>query len=131
MEPLKFNPYDWIPKPKKQEQFCPVSHNKSTSGIESDIDTIVCRIERYKLDLTLNYADWLSIGFSLAASLGESGRVYFHRVSMFHPDYDYQACNLQFDKCVKRGKGGISIRTFFYLAQSAGIDIIVNNFQDK
>jgi hypothetical protein len=131
MDSQKFNPYDWIPKPKKQAQFCPVSQTKSTSGIESDIDTIICRIESYKLDLTLNYADWLSIGFSLAAALGENGRGYFHRVSRFHPDYNYQACNLQFDKCLKRQKSGISIKTFFYLAQSAGIDIRVNNYQDK
>lgn len=126
METAKFNPYDWIPKPEKQVTPAPVARTKNATGIESDIEVVVSRIESYRLDLTLNYADWLSIGFSLAADLGESGRGYFHRVSRFHPDYNYQACNLQFDKCLKRQKGGISIKTFFYLAQSAGIDIRVN-----
>lgn len=126
MEATKFNPYDWIQRPEKQIPSYPVSKPKSTTSIESDIEVIVSRIESYKIDLTLNYADWLSIGFSLAAALGETGRSYFHRVSRFHPDYNYQACNLQFDKCLKRQKSGISIKTFFYLAQSAGIDIRVN-----
>lgn len=125
MEANKFNPYDWIPKPEKQVTHYPFAKPKSTAGIESDIEVIVSRIESNRLDLTLNYADWLSIGFSLAAELGESGRDYFHRLSRFHPDYDYQACNLQFDKCLKRGKSGVSIKTFFFLAQQAGIDIRV------
>lgn len=127
MEPSKFNPYDWITKPNKQLQTPQFPQFKGTSDIELDIDTIVCRIESYKIDLTMNYKDWLSIGFSLADALGENGRGYFHRVSRFHSDYDYQACNLQFDKCVKRQKSGNSIKTFFYLAQSAGIDIRVTN----
>ena len=129
MRENKFNPYDWIPKPEKRLQSYSIPQFKSTSDIESDIDTIVCRIESYKIDLTMNYKDWLSIGFSLAAALGENGRGYFHRVSRFHSDYDYQACNLQFDKCAKRQKSGISIKTFFYLAQSAGIDVKSQNYK--
>lgn len=126
MEMAKFNPYDWIQKPEKQKIQVPAATITPTTDQTRDIEVVVSRIENYRLDLTLNYADWLSIGFSLAADLGESGRGYFHRVSRFHPDYDYQACNLQFDKCLKRNKSGISIKTFFFLAQQAGIDIRVN-----
>jgi Primase C terminal 2 (PriCT-2) len=129
MEAFKFNPYDWIPKQEKQPEFRPLPQSKSNLDIENDIDVIVCRIESYKIDLTLNYADWLSIGFSLADALGESGRGYFHRVSRFHSDYDFQTTNMQFDKCLKRQKSGYSIKTFFFLAQSAGIDIRVNKHQ--
>ncbi|MBW8334853.1 MAG: PriCT-2 domain-containing protein [Prolixibacteraceae bacterium] len=125
MKTVKFNPYKWLPKTDWQSRPRTNAGPKSTTGIAHDIEVIVSRIESNRLDLTLNYSDWLSIGFSLAAELGESGRDYYHRLSRFHPDYSYQACNLQFDKCLKRGKSGVSIKTLFYLAQSAGIDIRV------
>lgn len=127
METAKFNPNDWIHKPEKQIKPVPVSKPQNTQGIESDIEVVVSRVESFKLDLTANYADWLTIGFSLAAALGEYGRDYFHRLSRFHPDYDYQACNLQFDKCLKRNKSGVSIKSFFFAAQQAGIDIVVKH----
>lgn len=125
MEALRFNPYDWIPKPEKQKIPVPAASVTTTTDQTRDIEVIVSRIESYRLDLTANYSDWLSIGFSLAAELGESGRGYFHRVSRFHQDYSYQVCDLQFDKCLKRNKSGISIKTFYFLAQQAGIPIVV------
>jgi hypothetical protein len=125
MEAIRFNPYDYIEKPEKQVQPVPVAKPKSTTGIANDIEVVVTRIESYRLDLTATYTGWLSIGFSLAAELGESGRGYFHRLSRFHPDYNYEACNAQFSKCLKRDKNGVSIRTFFFSAKQAGIDIRV------
>lgn len=122
----KFCPLDWIPKPEKQTIPRPVSQPINATGIAHDIEVIVSRIESYRLDLTANYADWLTISFSLADAMGEAGRNYFHRVSRFHPDYSVQECDKQFDKCLKRGRAGVSIKTFFYLAQGAGIDIRVS-----
>lgn len=121
----KFNPLEWLPKPEKKTIPRPAARQVTTAGVEQEIEVIVSRIESYRLDLTLNYADWLSIGFALASELGEFGRDYFHRVSCFHPDYNFEQCNLQFDKCLKRNKTGVSIKTFFYLAHGAGIDIRV------
>jgi len=123
----KFNPYDWIPKPEKQKIPRPAAQQVPPAGVQHEIEVIVSRIESYRLDLTLNYADWLTIGFALADAVGESGRNYFHRVSRFHPDYNFQECNAQFDKCLKRGKSGVSIKTFFFLAKQAGIPINTNN----
>jgi len=131
MKAKSFNPYQWIPKseriPKqdKPPEACNFIRSKSISSIEFDIEIIVSRIENFRIDLTLNYQDWLKIGFGLADALGEAGRGYFHRVSCFHPDYSYQACNLQFDKCQKRNINGATIKSFFRLAKEAGIDIRV------
>jgi hypothetical protein len=120
-----FNPYEWIPKTEKKQRFCSIEKPKNTAVIESEIEEIICRIENFRIDLTENYADWLSIGFSLAAEFGENGRGYFHRVSKLHSAYDLYACNLQFDRCLRGQKGGISIKTFFYLAKSAGVNISI------
>ena len=125
MEAPKFNPNEWVAKPVKQIKPAPVSKFKSPVGIDREIEVIVTRIESFRLDLTADYNSWLTIGFSIAAALGESGRDYFHRVSCFHSDYNYQACDLQYTKCLKRNKSGISIKSFFFAAQQAGIDIVV------
>ena len=131
MKAKSFNPYEWIPTSERilKQDKLPEAYNsiksKRTSSIEFDIEVIVSRIESFRIDLTLNYQDWLKIGFGLADALGEAGRGYFHRVSCFHPDYSYQACNLQFDKCQKRNVNGATIKSFFRLAKEAGIDIRV------
>lgn len=127
METSRFNPNDWIHNPEKRIQTAAIPKHKRSSGIESDIEVIVTRIESFRLDLTADYNSWLTIGFSIASELGESGRSYYHRVSRFHPDYNFQACDLQYSKCLNRNKTGVSIRTFYFLAQQAGIDIVVKH----
>jgi hypothetical protein len=118
-----FNPDEWLMKPKTAKQKPTVSRDKTKTGTEHDIEVVTRRIEAHQLDLTMNYQDWLNIGFALSDEFGESGRGYFHRLSRFHPDYNHDECNRQFDKCLKGRRSGVSIKTFFYLAQSAGINI--------
>lgn len=118
-----FNPEDWLTTDKKTSSGRSATVTTATRQ-EHDIEVIVRRIESVFLDLTLNYQDWLVVGFALS-DLGETGRSYFHRVSAFHPDYNHEKCNRQFDECLKRRRAGISIKTFFYMAQCAGINIRV------
>ena len=125
MKRKKFNPYDWIPKPQKNKPAPRQQPVRNPGGTQYEVEIIIRRIEANQLDLTANYMDWLSIGFSLADEFGESGRNYFQRVSQFHPDYDYKNCSKQFDKCIRQHKCGITIKTFFYMCRNAGINIKV------
>lgn len=96
-----------------------------TDQVEKDIETVIGRIEMANTDITSNYADWLKIGFAFANHLGEGGRSYYHRVSCKYPTYTYSNCDKQFDSCLKdKGKGTTTIKSFFYLAYQAGIEII-------
>jgi len=107
MEKL-FNPYEWLPNTEKQPHFNKLQKTKSCirneNEIKTEVENIITKIENLQIDFTINYTNWLAIGFSFAAEFGEDGREYFHRVSMFHPEYDIYSCNLQFDKCVNRPK---------------------------
>lgn len=120
---LEFNPEDWLTTSKKTSSSRPARVTTPTHR-EHDIEIIVRRIEAAGLDLTLNYQDWLTVGFAFS-ELGEAGRNYYQRVSCFHPDYSFDKCNRQFDECLKGRRAGISIKTFFYMAQCAGINIRV------
>jgi hypothetical protein len=91
---------------------------------ESDVEIVVKRIEESHTDITANYSDWRDIGFAFADEFGESGRDYFHHISRFYVDYSHSNCNKQFDNCLKAKGHGVTIKTFFHLAQQAGISLV-------
>ena len=121
MSKKTFNPTDWVPdksiqNPKSQES----SQSFSTNN---DIEEITRRIESAAIDIAPNYADWRDLGFALADELRESGRAYYHRLSRFYQDYNPTEADKQFDACLKAHGHGVSIKTFYHLAKSAGINV--------
>jgi len=126
-ERRKFNPGKWLKKenPQKKAQELPPVDRNSPVRIQHEVEVILRRIENYRMDLTCNYEDWLKMGFAFADEFGTTGRSYFHRISIFHPEYDPVKCDEQYDKCLKRGKTGVSIKSFFASARDAGINIKV------
>ncbi len=84
--------------------------------ISQDVEKIISQIELKKIDVTSSYENWLNIGFAFADSFNEGGRELFHRVSVFYPQYVKDKCNEQFNECLKKRKKGITIKTFFKIA---------------
>lgn len=89
----------------------------------SDVEVIIQRLESSHADITASYSDWRNIGFAFADEFGEVGRDYFHRVSSYYPGYSQSDCNKQYDKCLKSSGHGVTIKSFFHLAQQAGISL--------
>ncbi len=121
-----FDVKSWLPIEKKPEKITPHQHRTETTkttGKQPTIDDIVNKIERQQIDLTGTYRDWLKMGFAFASEFNESGRGYFHRISRFNIDYNPMECDKQFDFCLKRKRGGAGIRSFFWAAKQAGIEI--------
>ena len=80
-----------------------------------------CRqLQEWHIDLTSNYDTWVQIGFSLA-SLGESGRQFYHMASSINDKYNESECDKKFDDLLKHGQS-FSIGTFFYYCQQWGIN---------
>lgn len=122
MERKTFNPQDWLnqptPQPKVTEQ-----HTFNSDSQIDEVERIIQSIEANRTDITSSYSDWVNVGFAFADEFGENGRNLFHRVSQFYPDYSATECDKQFDNCLKSKGHGVSLKTFFYLAKDAGIDI--------
>ncbi len=95
----------------------------SSDSLPSQVETIVREIEEQKLDITRGYSNWLKLGFALADGLGEFGREYFHRLSIFDPQYNRNEADKQFSACLKGDKNGYTIRSFFQLAKNNGIPV--------
>jgi hypothetical protein len=90
----------------------------------SDVEVIIKRLEEAHIDITANYSDWRDIGFAFADEFGESGRDYFHRVSRYYSNYSHSVCDKQYNNCLKAKGHGVTIKTFFHLAQQAGISLV-------
>jgi len=89
----------------------------------NDTETVLSRLESTHTDITGSYHEWVKIGFAFAHEHGEAGRSYFHRVSRYYSKYEYSDCEKQYDRCLKDNGQGITIKTFFYMAEQVGIDI--------
>lgn len=74
-------------------------HNKNLKRIEF----VVEQAENNQIDLTGDYSDWQLIAFSLA-TLGEDGRIYWHRISRIYSGYDEKEANEKFDNALAKGR---------------------------
>lgn len=122
-----FNPSEWLenqPPSKASDQLSFLYDQ--TSAIDnhtSEVENIILQLESKQLDITESYPDWVNLGFAIAEGFGESGRSYFHRISKYYPDYNNTECDTQYDKCLKSGKSGITLKSLFYKAKQAGLNI--------
>lgn len=113
-----------VPNPLQQAVNAPTISQlvKEVSDDTQDrFDFCLKSIEASKVDITRSYDTWLKLGFSIAATFGEAGREYYHRISKFHSSYTKDKCDGQFSNCLKSDKGGISIGTFFHICKESGI----------
>ena len=125
-----FNPQDWLQDNNLQNNETPVKQAISETPInqaQKEVEEIISRIEAKSIDIATAYSDWRDIGFAFASEFGEQGRDYFHRISRFYPDYSASECDKQFDKCLKANGSGVTLKTFFHKAKSAGINISTQN----
>ena len=93
------------------------------SDVEEDINRVVCEIESLHIDIAPSYNDWVNLGFAIADGCGESGRTYFHRLSKLHHDYKYAKADKQYTYCLQGKRQGITIATFFYMAEQVGVSL--------
>lgn len=93
------------------------------SDVEEDLNRVVCEIESLLIDIAPSYNDWVNLGFAIADGCGESGRTYFHRLSKLHHDYQYAKADKQYTYCLQGKRQGITIATFFYMAEQVGVSL--------
>ena len=95
--------------------------------VEEDVECVVREIEQRAIDIAPSYKDWVELGFALVDGLGESGREYYHRISRFYPTYQRKETDKQYTHCLQSKGQGITICSFFHLANQAGIPLAPSN----
>ena len=91
----------------------------------NEFEELLERICRGSYDLTEGvYANYLTLGFALAAEFGEKGREYFHAVAAQNTKYDPAKADKQFTYCLRdTGQNKVGIATFYYYAKQAGVEL--------
>jgi hypothetical protein len=105
--------------------------SQSNIDTSSEIETVTLRIEAASIDIAPNYADWRDLGFALADALGESGRSYYHRLSSFYPGYSQGETEKQYNACLASHGHGVTIKTLYHLAKSAGVSVSIPQHSNK
>ncbi len=84
---------------------------------EHDVEHILQQIEAKRLDLTDSYADWVKIGFAIAAKYHEPGADLFHRVSALSPKYNPEACDRKYKQLCNSKHNQVTFASFMWLAK--------------
>jgi len=87
------------------------------------IESITAELERRRIDITNNYANWIKVGFALCNEFGDEGRSYFLRLSAMHPEYKADTCSKLYDQLLLRDSGQVTIASIVYLAKENGVII--------
>lgn len=82
----------------------------------------VAELERLGGNIADSYNDWWECGCALAA-LGPDGRELFHRVSALSAKYREAQCEKQWQECLAKRDGRITLATFYDMAKRAGVDL--------
>lgn len=90
--------------------------NKTQVRVEKYISEIIKCI-----DIAPSYNDWIKLGFAFAAEFGEVGRSYFHCVSQFHPQYDFDDTESKYTALLGSKDKEVGIGSFFFYCKQAGI----------
>lgn len=78
-------------------------------------------IEGTRTDITEDRKEWVKTGMALAATFGETGRDYFHRISRFHPKYKPYQTDREYNSYLRLGYNRASISSIFYIAKKYGL----------
>lgn len=124
MSKKEFNPEEWIDTPQATSNAAASPRPLPDAGKQAeDIKTVVARIEESGTDITPGYKNWCNLGFAISDAMGEAGRELYHRICRFNSTYNEALCDEQYTKCLKGKGSGVTVRSFFYKAKQAGINI--------
>lgn len=117
--------YEQVPVYKKYIKETVVKSVPSYIHNNEDFENVFHQITGRGIDICSTYDDWIKVGYGIAEQFGESGRYYFHALSRINEKYNYKQCEYQYSALLKsRGSEKINIRSFYYLAKSAGVNIV-------
>ncbi len=121
----------WAGQPEQPQTV----HEVKTSGIEPAPAPVASSDDHEKImavgqellargaNIAESYSDWLRLGFALADGLGSEGGDLYHQLSAQSSKYNEAACEKKWRQCLAKSNGRTTIKTFYYMAQQAGVDL--------
>lgn len=124
-DPLLYLNPDKVPEWKRYLRETVIKPIQNFVHTEGDFQYILKEVVARNVDITNNdYNDWVRLGICIADKFGEDGRDYFRQLSQ--SKQTKISVDEQYKRCLKANKDGerVGIATFYYLAKTAGINIV-------
>ena len=110
-----------IPYERTYQRLRASTHKRTNTA---HLDQLLKKIIESGTDITSGYDPWFRIGRALVNEYGENGREHFHQLSRLNPNYSYDECDRQYDKCLN-SPGTAGSGTLFHYASE--YEIILKN----
>ena len=135
---IDFDPMAWVGQPEQPNSIKEVKASgivTTLSGRSAEFSALPSSDDREKIlavgqellaigaNIADSYSDWLRLGFALADGLGSEGRDLYHQLSAQSSKYNEAQCEKKWQQCLAKNNGRTSIKTFYYMAQQAGVDL--------
>lgn len=88
---------------------------------EQKVELMIRKIEEQRMDISPGVTNWFKLGCALHTEFGEAARDMFHRISQFHPDYDHEKTDREFDRVRSKNDRTVKIDTFYKECDIPGI----------
>lgn len=125
-----FDPLAWVNIESGndgQQTVRQVTNQPATADTSSDDQEKILAVGQELLRMGANiaesYSDWLRLGFALADGLGSGGRELYHQLSAQSAKYREADCEKKWRQCLAKSNGRTTIKTFYFMAQQAGVDL--------
>lgn len=128
---INFDPMAWAGQPEQPQSVNEVNASSvepapATADSPDDHVKILAvgqELLRLGANIAESYSDWLRLGFALADGLGSEGRDLYHQLSAQSAKYREADCEKKWRQCLAKSNGRTTIKTFYFMAQQAGVDL--------
>ncbi len=128
---IGFDPLAWAAQPELPQTDSEVKASceepaPATAAANEDCEKIMAvgqELLQMGANIADDYGDWIRLGFALADGLGAEGRDLFHQLSAASAKYCEADCEKKWQQCLAKGNGRTTIKTFYFMAQQAGVDL--------
>ncbi len=90
---------------------------------ENKIAYIIKQLTIHKLNLLDSDDKKMEIGYSIANTLEENGRKYYHKISAISPNYNIVETDVFYNNLLKKKKSHITLATLIHYANDIGITV--------
>ena len=100
--------------------------NPASASLDDELSkaqAVVDELIRMGANIAESYDDYLHLGFALAEGLGTQGHDLYHRLCSQSSKYHEQDCEKKWEECLSKQDGRVTIKTFYKMAQDAGVDL--------
>lgn len=138
---VKFDPMAWVNKDDVNN--CQPQEEEATyepvDNVYSDYDELgfaqaVCdELILRGANIAESYDEYLRLGFSLAQGLGADGHDIYHLLCSQSGKYRRDECEAKWQECLSTKNGKVTIATYYWMAQNAGVDLklVYNQYKNS